>query len=91
MKLTDSYELRKSGQGFALVELVPYKNKDGVEKIKENTREFGTVYQALQCFIDVNFDMKTPLMDSVKLSVKALEMHKDKIKDNFRVEVRITK
>lgn len=91
IKLTENFELRKSGQYFALVEITEGKDKDGNPKPIENKREFGTVYQALQAFLDVNFDLEQPLIDNIKKSLEAIQVNKDLIKKHFRLEVKSCK
>ena len=84
MKITENVHLEKSGQYFRLVE----KNEKGRDI---NVREFGTVYQALQAIIEYDYDLTQPLEDQLKHLVQSIDMNKDKIRDQFRVEVKTTK
>ena len=92
MKITNNVHLEKSGQYFRLVEKGLSKPKNGGEPkvIDINVREFGTVYQALQAIIEYDYDLDQPLEDQLKHLVKSIEMNKDKIRDQFRVEVKTT-
>jgi len=83
MKITNTTHLEKSGQYFRLVE----KNEKGRDI---NVREFGTVYQALQAIIESDYDLDQQLSTQLKTLVQAIEMNKDRIKDQFRTEVKTT-
>ena len=84
MKITERVHLEKSGQYFRLLE----KNEKGKDI---NVREFGTVYQALQVIIESDYDLDKPLKEQLTELVKAIDMNKDKIRDNFKIEVKTTK
>lgn len=93
MKITERVHLEKSGQYFRLVEKGLSKPKNGGEpkEIDINVREFGTVYQALQVIIESDYDLDKPLKEQLTELVKAIDMNKDKIRDNFRIDVKTTK
>ena len=93
MKITENVYLEKSGQYFRLVEKGMSSPKNGGEpkEIDINVREFGTVYQALQAIIEYDYDLDKPLEGQLKTLIQAIEMNKDKIKDNFKIEVRTSK
>jgi len=89
MKITNNVHLEKSGQYFRLVEKGMSTPKNGGEpkEVDINVREFGTAYQALQAIIEYDYDLDKPLEDQLKHLVQSIEMNKDKIRDQFRVEV----
>lgn len=90
MKITDNLYLENSGQYFRLVEKgISTSKKDGTTKeVDKNPREFGTVYQALIYILSADYDLDKPLQEQFNHLVKCIEMHSDKIKDNFRIEVK---
>ena len=92
MEITNNVHLENSGQYFRLVEKGLSQPKNGGEPkvIDINVREFGTVYQALQAIIEYDYDLDQPLEDQLKHLVQSIEMNKDKIRDQFRVEVKTT-
>lgn len=90
MKIAKNIHLENSGKYFKVVEKQEAVNKkDGTKSIVDkNTREFGTVYQALCHIIESHYDVEKDLLEQFTFLVKAIEMQKDKIKDNFCTKVR---
>ena len=95
MELNEKYSIEKEAHGFSLIEKTPVEvTKDGKKtgEIKEgkNKRSFGTVYQALQRFIQLSVDEATtfnelqPLLDKAMSEINKAEAE---IKDRFRIEV----
>ena len=96
MKLTNIYSIEEESHGFSLVEVTDIGvTKDGKKtgEIKHGAKKryYGTVYQALQGFVDVCVDESlhvSEVMTNVEWALMAIHELKDKIKEEFCIEVR---
>lgn len=92
--INKSFWIERSGHGFVLVEMVPSKDKDGNDKLKERLRFYGTVYQALHGFLIAEVDNAKSIEEvSSKVNdvMNEIKAAKEEIKAAFRIEVRTTK
>ena len=95
MKLTENYSIEKEAHGFSLVEKTQVEvTKDGEKtgQIKDGfkKRYYGTVYQALQGFVSACVDESIHVNEiriNIEWSILAIDNLKDKIKEEFCIEV----
>lgn len=91
MKLTETWRIEKSGESFNLVQIVDAFDNKGKPKKKDVTTYYGTLYQALQAYLTKETQKDEEiyqLEERIQSAMKLLEASKDKIKEEFCIEVR---
>lgn len=99
LHLDDRFYIKQNGDNIILVELVDSMSipKDGSKPkpIKtEKARYFGTVYQALQGYLNYSLNSSSTLTDVRKKAVSiitVIDKFESEIKEKFRCEVKTSK
>lgn len=90
IRINDSFTIKRSGEGFTLIQLVNGKDKDGNPKKQESFTYYGCLYQALQGFMKKTVNMAESL-DSIRqyvnLAMCDIEDAEGKIKENFSIVI----
>ena len=94
MKLNEKWSIEKEGTGIALLEKVEIKKKDGSKGEAFRKSYYGSVYQALQSFIQKSGECgHTPSEVGMKAieAYNTIEELKEKIRREFRTEIKVVK